>query len=47
MHQSKKGNHWCFGMKVHIGVDRQSGFIHSASVTSGHIHDSHELANLL
>ena len=36
-----------FGMKVHIGVDSQSGLIHSASVTSGNVHDSHELPNLL
>ena len=47
MHQSKKGNQWYFGMKVHIGVDSQSGLIHSASVTPGNIHDSHELPNLL
>jgi IS5 family transposase len=25
MHQSKKGKQWHFGMKVHIGVDSQSG----------------------
>lgn len=47
MHQSKKGNQWYFGMKVHIGVDSASGLIHSASVTPGNVHDSHELANLL
>jgi IS5 family transposase len=34
-------------MKVHIGVDSQSGLVHSASVTSGNVHDSHELPNLL
>ena len=47
MHQSKKGNQWYFGMKVHIGVDSQSGLIHSTSVTPGNIHDSHEVPNLL
>ena len=47
MHQSKKGNQWYFGMKVHIGVDSESGLIHSASVTPGNVHDSHELSNLL
>jgi len=47
MHQSKKGNQWYFGMKVHIGVDSRSGLVHSASVTAGNVHDSHELANLL
>jgi IS5 family transposase len=47
MHQSKKGNQWYFGMKLHIGVDSQSGLVHSASVTSGNVHDSHELPHLL
>jgi len=47
MHQSKKGNQWYFGMKLHIGADSQSGLVHSASVTSGNVHDSHELPNLL
>lgn len=47
MHQSKKGNQWYFGMKLHIGVDSRSGLIHSASVTPGHVHDSKELPNLL
>ena len=47
MHQSKKGNEWHFGMKLHIGVDSQSGLVHSASVTAGHVHDSQELPNLL
>lgn len=47
MHQSKKGNEWHFGMKLHIGADSQSGLVHSASVTAGNVHDSQELANLL
>lgn len=47
MHQSKKGNQWHFGMKVHIGVDSQSGLIHSASVSAGNVHDSRELPKLL
>jgi IS5 family transposase len=47
MHQSKKGNQWYFGMKVHIGADSQSGLVHSASVSAGNVHDSHELPNLL
>jgi len=47
MHQSKKGNQWYFGMKLHIGADSQSGLIHSASVTAGNVHDSQELPNLL
>src|SRR5690606_8012727 len=29
MHQTKKGNAWHFGMKMHIGVDDTLGLIHS------------------
>ena len=47
MHQTKKGNQWHFGMKVHIGVDGKSGLVHSASVTPANVHDSQELPNLL
>lgn len=47
MHQTKKGNQWHFGMKVHIGVDSRSGLVHSASVTAANVHDSQELPNLL
>jgi IS5 family transposase len=47
MHQSKKGNQWYFGMKLHIGADSQSGLVHSASVTAANVHDSQELPNLL
>ena len=47
MHQTKKGNEWYFGMKVHIGVDSQTGLVHSASVTAANVHDSQELPNLL
>jgi IS5 family transposase len=47
MHQSKKGNEWHFGMKLHIGMDSQNGIIHSATVTPGNVHDSHELVYLL
>jgi IS5 family transposase len=47
MHQSKKGNQWYFGMKLHVGADSQTGLVHSASVTAGNVHDSQELPNLL
>jgi IS5 family transposase len=39
MHQTKKGNQWYFGMKVHIGVDAASGLIHSVQTTSANVHD--------
>jgi len=47
MHQTKKGNEWHFGMKLHVGADSQTGLIHSASVTAANVHDSHQVPNLL
>jgi len=35
VHQAKKGNQWYFGMKLHIGVDAESGLTHSATGTAG------------
>ena len=29
MHQTRKGNRWHFGMKAHIGVDSETGIVHS------------------
>jgi len=39
MHQTKKGNEWHFGMKMHIGTDDSIGFIHSVEATSANVHD--------
>jgi IS5 family transposase len=39
MHQTKKGNQWSYGMKVHIGVDKDSGLIHSVVTTAANVHD--------
>lgn len=39
MHQTKKGNQWHFGMKVHIGVDDELGLIHSLETTPANTHD--------
>jgi len=47
MHQTKKGNEWHFGMKLHIGTDSKTGLIHSASVTAANVHDSHQVPKLL
>jgi IS5 family transposase len=47
MQQTKKGNQWHFGMKIHIGVDSKTGLTHSASITSANVHDSQELPKLL
>jgi IS5 family transposase len=47
MHQTRKGNQWYFGMKLHIGVDSRAGLAHSAVVTAANVHDKHALPSLL
>ena len=47
MRQTKKGNEWHFGMKVHIGVDSETGIVHSMSTTSANVHDVTEAHRLL
>jgi IS5 family transposase len=47
MSSSKKGNQWYFGMKAHIGVDAESGLVHTAGVTTGKVHDANAFANLI
>lgn len=47
MHQAKKGNQWHFGMKAHIGVDAQSGLVHTVIGTAAHIHDITQAQALL
>jgi len=47
MHQTRKGQQWYFGMKLHIGVDSQSGLAHSTVVTAANVHDKHPLPDLL
>ncbi len=47
MHQTKKGNQWYFGMKVHVGADVNSGSVHTVSVTPANAPDSREMADLL
>ena len=47
MHQTKKGNQWHFGMKAHIGVDADTGIVHSLSTTAANAHDVTEAHNLL
>ncbi len=38
MHQTCKGKQWHFGMKIHIGVDKDSGLIHSVETTAANVH---------
>ncbi len=47
MHQSKKGNQWHFGMKAHIGVDAQSGLVHTLVGTAGNVSDITQAQSLL
>jgi transposase, IS5 family len=47
MHQTKKGNQWYYGMKIHIGVDKDSGLIHSVATTAANVHDLTPVAELL
>ena len=47
MHSSKKGSQWYFGMKAHIGVDADSGLVHTVKGTAGHVHDITEGHSLL
>jgi len=39
MHQTKKGNEWHFGMKAHIGVDAESGLVHTVVGTAANVSD--------
>jgi transposase, IS5 family len=47
MHQTKKGNQWYFGMKAHIGTDRDSKLVHTVIVTAANVADVTKTAELL
>jgi IS5 family transposase len=47
MHQTKKGNQWYFGMKAHIGADRESKLVHTVVVTAAHVADITKTVELL
>ncbi len=47
MASTKKGNNWYFGCKAHIGVDKESGLVHTVEVTSANVHDSTPALKLL
>jgi IS5 family transposase len=46
-HQTKKGNTWHFGYKAHIGVDRDSGLVHTVKATPANVHDVSMTSELL
>ena len=45
--QTKKGNNWHFGYKAHIGVDRESGIVHTVKATAANVHDVTMTSELL
>lgn len=47
MHQTKKGNQWYFGMKAHIGVDAESGLVHTVTTTAANAADVTQVEHLL
>ena len=47
MHQTKKGNQWFFGMKAHIGLDAESGIVHSVVATAANVGDITQAGALL
>jgi transposase, IS5 family len=47
MHQTKKGEQWHFGMKAHIGVDADSGLVHTVTTTAANESDVAQVADLL
>jgi IS5 family transposase len=46
-HSSQKGNEWHLGLKAHIGVDADSGLLHTVRGTSGDVADVTEGNSLL
>src|ERR1039457_1883058 len=46
-HQTRKGNPWYFGMKAHIGADRDSQLVHPVVVTAGNVADLTQTAERL
>ena len=47
MHQTKKGNQWYFGMKIHAGVDAGSGYVHTITATAANVSDINEAHKLI
>lgn len=46
-HSTKKGNTWHFGYKAHVGVDRDTGLVHTLKVTAANVHDVTMMAELV
>lgn len=47
MRQTRKGKQYYFGMKAHIGVDAETGVVHSLVTTGASVHDVTQAGKLL
>src|SRR6478735_11903863 len=47
MRQTRKGQQWYFGMKLHVGVDSKTKLIHAMTTTAANVHDAGQLGQLL
>jgi IS5 family transposase len=47
MHQTRKGQQWYFGMKVHTGTDADSGLVHTVQATAANVADVNVMGELL
>ncbi len=47
MHQTRKGNQWYFGMKMHIAVDDMTGVVYSLVSTTANVNDVTQAGHLL
>lgn len=46
-HSTKKGNQWYFDFKAHIGVDKETGLVHTVKSTAANVHDVAMTSQLL
>jgi len=46
-HSTKKRNTWHFGYKAAIGVDKDTGLVHTLKVTAANVHDVTMMVELL
>src|ERR1700761_1175780 len=47
MQSTQKGRNWYFGMKAHVGVDADSGLVHTVVGTAANVHDINAALSLL
>lgn len=47
MGSTRKNNQWHFGMKMHVGVDNDSGLIHTCEISSAKVSDRDRFSDLL